>query len=75
MGLPVIRLNSVGGGSEDYAYMAQRVQSHGGKATFAALLCACPAKNHNGGFDFAEQTLPYGAAMFAAVTRSLLQKP
>ena len=36
------------------------------------LLCACPAANHNDHVDFDEQALANGAAMFTAVTASLL---
>ena len=72
LGLRVARVGSLGGGSEDFSYMAQRVQQQGGQASYIGLLSACPAVNHNGSFDFEEQTLTNGAAMFAAVTRSLL---
>ena len=75
LGQRVIRIGALGGGSEDFAYMAQRVQNQGGEASYVGLMCACPAKNHNSSFDFAEQTLPNGAAMFTAVTCSLLRKP
>ncbi len=75
LGQRVIRIGALGGGSEDFAYMAQRVQNQGGEASYVGLMCACPAKNHNSSFDFAEQALPNGAAMFTAVTCSLLRKP
>ena len=52
--------------------MAQRVQQQSGQAAYVGLLCACPAANHNDHFDFDEQALANGAAMFTAVTASLL---
>ena len=54
------------------AYMAERVQQQGGQAAYIGLLSACPAANHNSRFDFDEQALANGAAMFTAVTASLL---
>ena len=72
LGLRVTRVGSLGGGSEDFSCMAQRVQQQGGQAAYVGLLTACPAANHNDHFDFDEQALANGAAMFAAVTASLL---
>mgnify|MGYP002524439897 FL=1 len=72
LGLRVTRVGALGGGSEDFSCMAQRVQQHGGQAAYVGLLSACPAVNHNDHFDFDEQTLANGAAMFTAVTASLL---
>ena len=72
LGLRVARVGSLGGGSEDFAYMSERVQQQGGLAAYVGLLSACPAVNHNDRFDFDEQTLANGAAMFAAVACSLL---
>lgn len=72
LGLRVTRVSSLGGGSEDFSCMAQRVQQQGGQAAYVGLLTACPAANHNDHFDFDEQALANGAAMFAAVTASLL---
>ena len=72
LGLRVTRVGSLGGGSEDFSCMAQRVQQQGGQAAYVGLLTACPAANHNDHFDFDEQALANGVAMFAAVTTSLL---
>ena len=72
LGLRVMRVGSLGGGSEDFSSMAQRVQQQSGQAAYVGLLCACPAANHNDHFDFDEQALANGAAMFTAVTASLL---
>ena len=72
LGLRVTRVGAFGGGSEDFSCMAQRVQQQGGQAAYVGLLTACPAVNHNDHFDFDEQALANGAAMFAAVTASLL---
>lgn len=72
LGLRVVRVGALSGGSEDFAYMAERVQQQGGQAAYIGLLSACPAANHNSRFDFDEQALANGAAMFTAVTASLL---
>ena len=72
LGLRVTRVGALGGGCEDFSCMSQRVQQHGGQATYVSLFSACPAANHNDHFDFDEQALANGAAMFAAVTASLL---
>lgn len=72
LGLRVVRVGALSGGSEDFAYMAERVQQQGGQAAYIGLLSACPAANHNSRFDFDEQALTNGAAMFTAVTASLL---
>ena len=72
LGLRVMRVGSLGGGSEDFSCMAQRVQQQSGQAAYVGLLCACPAANHNDHFDFDEQALANGAAMFTAITASLL---
>ena len=70
--IKTFRVNALGGGSEDVSCMSQRVQQQGGQAAYVGLLCACPAANHNDHFDFDEQALANGAAMFTAVTASLL---
>lgn len=72
LGLRVMRVGSLGGGSEDFSCMAQRVQQQSGQAAYVGLLCTCPAANHNEHFDFDEQALANGAAMFTTVTASLL---
>ena len=72
LGLRVVRVGALSGGSEDFAYMAERVQQQGGQAAYIGLFSACPAANHNSRFDFDEQALANGAAMFTAVTASLL---
>ena len=72
LGLRATRVGALGGGSEDFSCMAQCVQQQGGQAAYVGLLSACPAANHNDHFDFEEQALANGAAMFAAVTASLL---
>lgn len=72
LGLRVVRVGALSGGSEDFAYMAERVQQQGGQAAYIGLLSACPAANHNSRFDFDEQALANGAAMFTAVTATLL---
>lgn len=60
-------------GSEDYAYMANRVQQQGGQATFFRALTACAAGAHNRAFDFDEGVLQRAAALFALAVTELMR--
>lgn len=51
-------------GSEDYAFMMARVQENGGEATFIRLLAEMPGDGHTVNFDFSEDCLPKGVAVF-----------
>ena len=73
LGIPAALLPGIGGGSEDFAYMAERVQKHGGQACYFGILVPCPASNHSDRFDFNEDALTAGAETFTAVTLDLLQ--
>ncbi|MBR2634723.1 MAG: amidohydrolase [Clostridia bacterium] len=66
---PSIRKN---GGSEDVAYMMQRVQEQGGKASFMRLMTTMAAPGHNRRYDFDESVLPKGVKAFAGIALYLL---
>ena len=71
-GMRVITLPSIGGGSEDFAYMAERVQQRGGQATYFGILTSCAAINHNDRFDFDEGALVNGVRAFTGMALDLL---
>ena len=61
-------------GSEDFAYMANRVQQQGGQATFFRPLTPCAAGAHNRAFDFDERVLQKAAALFTLAAADLMQQ-
>ena len=61
------------GGSDDFSYMMERVQSHGGKATYLKLLTDVKASPHNASFDFNEDILEKGPRIMASIAYSLLK--
>lgn len=62
------------GGSDDFSYMMERVQSHGGKATYMKLLTPIQSSPHNDAFDFDEKVLEKGPRIFASITYYLMKK-
>lgn len=58
--------------SEDYVYMAQRVQEHGGKSLMFRTLSDYPAAAHAVRFDLQEEDLPTGTKFFAAMILHLM---
>lgn len=60
--------------SEDYVYMAQRVQEHGGKSLMFRTLSEYPAAAHSVRFDLQEEDLPHACEMFAAAILYLMSK-
>ncbi len=68
---PLIRKN---GGSEDIAYMMNRVQEQGGKASFMRLMTTMSAPGHNRRYDFDEAVLKQGVKAFAGMALYLLSK-
>lgn len=48
------------GGSEDFAWMMDRVQRRGGKAAYMLIGTALAAPHHDSRFDFDERALPIG---------------
>ena len=68
---PLIRKN---GGSEDVAYMMNRVQEQGGKASFMRLMTTMSAPGHNRRYDFDESVLKQGVKAFAGMALYLLSE-
>ncbi len=58
------------GGSEDFTWMMERVQKHGGKATYMMIGAQIAAPHHDSRFDFDEASLTLGVEL---LVRSLLQ--
>ena len=52
------------GGSDDFSYFMERVQAHGGKATYMKLLTPIVSSPHNDAFDFDEKVLALGPRIF-----------
>ncbi|QOR48346.1 amidohydrolase [Trueperella pecoris] len=61
-------------GSEDYAFMMDRVQSNGGKATFIRMLTSSPAGAHNRKFCVQEKVLPAGVRLFTGAAIDLMPR-
>ena len=61
------------GGSEDIAYMMNRVQEQGGKATFMRAMCHMAGPAHNPRFDISEDVLVNAVKAFAGCTAELLK--
>lgn len=60
-------------GSDDFSYMMEHVQAHGGKATYMKLLTDVKASPHNILFDFDEEVLEKGPRVMASIAYSLLK--
>lgn len=61
-------------GSEDYAFMMERVQSNGGLASFIRVLSDSPTDGHTVDYDFEEACIVKGIKTFCAVVYDLLQR-
>lgn len=61
--LPVVSF----GASEDFATLAERVQSHGGKANYLILGTRLTSGHHSDRFDFDEDALWRGTALLSAL--------
>ncbi len=59
------------GGSDDFSYMMERVQAHGGQATYMKLLTPITSSPHNDSFDFNEKVLEKGPRIFASIVYAL----
>lgn len=72
LGLPT--LSSIpGGGSEDFSYMMNRVQSHGGQAVFFRTLTTISGGAHNRCYDMDEEVLSTALQVFCATTAAILE--
>ena len=61
-----------GNGSEDFSYMAQRVQEHGGQTCFFRCLSPFAAPGHAVTYDIQEEYLANGAKFFCAAVTYLM---
>ena len=72
-GLPVtLAADEDAGGSEDFSYMAQRVQEHGGQSCYFVVQTPCAAGGHQSGFDIDERGLPGGVKAFITAILSIM---
>jgi len=70
---PLLRRQSTG--SEDFAYMMQRVQSHGGLGSMLRILCKTSAVAHNNKFDFDDyDALPKAVKILSATVYDINRK-
>ena len=61
------------GGSEDVSYLMNRVQSHGGKATFMYIRSKRVGGSHNRKYDIGENYLPKAVKVFCAMAYDLMK--
>ena len=57
--------------SEDFSYLSEAVQSHGGKSLFFYTLTHTSAPGHNPDFDFDESALPTAVQIFCTLVYRL----
>ena len=62
----------VNGGSEDYAYMMNRVSSRGGQAVFFRSLVKTAGVGHSRTYDFDEQVMANAVQVFCAMALDIL---
>ena len=60
-------------GSEDFAYMSNRVQNNGGKASFMRIRSPHAAKAHNRKFDFDENYLTKAVKIFCGMAYDIMK--
>ena len=58
--------------SEDFSYLSEAVQSHGGKSLFFYTLTHTSAPGHNPDFDFDESALPTAVQIFCTLVYKLM---
>lgn len=77
--LPRLRVSSVRNarnwGSEDISLMMNRVQAHGGRATYMRSVTPMAGAQHTTAFDFDEKVLVEGIETFAVLVYELLKAP
>lgn len=75
--LPYLTISSVKNaqnwGSEDISVMMNRVQEHGGQATYMRIMTPMAGAQHTVTFDFDENVLPRGVEVFAAAALDILK--
>lgn len=57
--------------SEDFSYLSEAVQAHGGKSLFFYTLTHTDAPGHNPDFDFSEEALPVAVQTFCTLVYRL----
>ena len=62
------------GGSEDYSYMMNRVQQHGGQAVFFRSLTKVSGTSHGRYYDFDEQVMPVAVKILCCTAADNLQR-
>lgn len=76
--LPHLRVssckNAQNWGSEDISLMMNRVQEHGGKATYMRSMTTMASAQHTTAFDFDEKVLTDGIAVFSVIVWELLRE-
>ena len=60
-------------GSEDFSYMMNRVQSHGGQAVFMRVRSPLAAGAHNRRFDFEESYMTKAVKAFCGVAYDIMK--
>ena len=74
--LPQMRVSSVENaqnwGSEDISLMMNRVQAHGGQATYMRVMTPMAGAQHTVTFDFDEQVLSRSVMVFCAAALDVL---
>ncbi len=66
--------NAQNWGSEDISLMMNRVQAHGGKATYMRSMTDMASAQHTTAFDFDEKVLVDGIETFSAIVYDLLKQ-
>jgi aminobenzoyl-glutamate utilization protein A len=61
------------GGSEDFSYMANCVQAHGGKASFMRVRCPIAGVGHGRTYNFDESYLPKAVKVFCGMAYDLMK--
>ena len=70
--LPTEKLLIPSFGSEDFAYMMNRVQEQGGQATFFRGLTPAAGPAHNRRYDFNEQVIPNSVKIFCGTVADIM---
>lgn len=63
------------GGSEDYSYMMNRVQQHGGQAVFFRSLTNLSGNAHGRYYDFEENVMATAVKMFCCTAVNIMENP
>ncbi len=75
--LPDLKISSIRNaqnwGSEDISVMMNRVQEHGGQATYMRIMTPMASAQHTVKFDFDEMVLPRGVEVFSAAALDILK--